>query len=154
MLDDQLTIGDVAARSGIATSALRHYEATGLITSSRTTGNHRRYARSVLRRIAVIQAAQYVGVSLAEIREAFDRFPPEHAPTKREWAGLARQWRPRIDQRIRELQQVRDGLSQCVGCGCLSMRQCAIYNPDDTLSSQGPGARRIFPSTMSAGAVG
>lgn len=145
MLDEELTIGDVSARSGIATSAIRHYEASGLITSSRTTGNHRRYARSVLRRIAVIQAAQYIGVSLAEIREAFDQFPAEHAPDKREWAGLARQWRPRIDRRIRGLQQVRDGLSQCVGCGCLSMRQCAIYNPDDALSSQGSGARRIFP---------
>lgn len=146
MLDDELTIGEVAARSGIATSALRHYETTGLITSTRTAGNHRRYARSVLRRIAVIQAAQHIGVGLAEIRDAFDSFPPDHAPTKREWAALARRWRPRIDQRIRELQQVRDGLSQCVGCGCLSMRQCAIYNPDDALSVSGPGARRIFPS--------
>ena len=150
MLQEGLTIGEVAARSGIATSALRHYEAIGLISSVRTTGNHRRYSRSVLRRLAVVQAAQHIGVSLAEIRAAFDRFPPDHAPTKREWAGLARQWRPRIDQRIRELQQVSDGLSQCVGCGCLSMRQCAIYNPDDALSAQGPGARRIFPGIHSA----
>lgn len=145
MLKEELTIGEVAARAGVATSALRHYEMIGLITGTRTAGGHRRFARSVLRRIAVIQAAQYVGVSLAEIKNAFDRFPAEHAPTKREWARLAREWRPRLDRRIRELQQVRDGLSQCVGCGCLSMRQCAIYNPQDELSAQGPGARRVFP---------
>lgn len=145
MLKEELTIGEVAARAGVATSALRHYETIGLITSTRTSGRHRRFARSVLRRIAVIQAAQHVGVSLAEIKEAFDRFSPEHAPTKQDWARLAREWRPRLDERIRALQQVRDGLSQCVGCGCLSMRQCAIYNPQDALSSHGAGARRVFP---------
>ncbi|MCG7308952.1 redox-sensitive transcriptional activator SoxR [Brachybacterium sp. ACRRE] len=143
--EERLTIGEVAARAGVATSAIRHYESRGLLTSVRTSGNQRRYARTVLRRIAVIQAAQHVGLSLAEISEAFSRFPPDHAPTKRDWARLAREWRPRLDRRIRELEQVRDGLSMCVGCGCLSMRQCAIYNPDDALGASGPGARRVFP---------
>ncbi|MGB3732276.1 redox-sensitive transcriptional activator SoxR [Microbacterium sp.] len=145
MLNDELTIGEVADRAGVATSAIRHYEQLGLLTSTRTTGNQRRFARSVLRRIAVIQAAQHVGLSLAEIRDAFSRFPAEHAPTKRDWARLAREWRPRLDRRIAELEQVRNGLAMCVGCGCLSMRQCAIYNPDDALAEGGSGARRIFP---------
>lgn len=143
--DPLLSIGDVAARAGVATSAIRHYESLGLLTSRRTTGNQRRFARSVLRRIAVIQAAQHVGLTLAEVQEAFSRFPEDHAPTKKEWARLAREWRPRLDRRIEELQKVRDGLSMCVGCGCLSMRQCSIYNPQDELGEQGAGARRIFP---------
>lgn len=145
MADEQLTIGEVAARSGVATSAIRHYESKGLLTSTRTTGNQRRYARSVLRRISVIQAAQHVGLSLAEIGEAFAAFPPDHAPTKRDWVRLSRRWRPMLDARIRELEQVRDGLARCIGCGCLSMRQCAIYNPSDELAETGPGARRQFP---------
>ncbi|NDL55668.1 redox-sensitive transcriptional activator SoxR [Phytoactinopolyspora mesophila] len=144
-MQDELTIGEVAARAGVATSAIRHYETMGLISSERTSGNQRRFARSVLRRIAVIQAAQHVGISLAEIRDAFARFPSDHAPTKRDWVRLAREWKPRLEQRIRELEQVHDGLSKCIGCGCLSMRQCAIYNPDDQLATQGSGARRIFP---------
>ncbi|WP_417555825.1 redox-sensitive transcriptional activator SoxR [Microbacterium sp.] len=145
VLNDELTIGEVADRAGVATSAIRHYEHQGLLTSTRTTGNQRRFARSVLRRIAVIQAAQHVGLSLAEIKDAFAQFPAEHAPTKRDWARLAREWRPRLDRRIAELEQVRNGLAMCVGCGCLSMRQCAIYNPDDALAEGGSGARRIFP---------
>lgn len=145
MVEQRLTIGDVAARAGVATSAIRHYESLGLLSSTRTSGNQRRYARTVLRRIAVIQAAQHVGLSLAEIGEAFATFPPDHAPTKREWGRLARRWRGSLDARIRELEQVRDGLAKCVGCGCLSMRQCAIYNPGDELAATGAGARRIFP---------
>ncbi|HRW18102.1 MAG TPA: redox-sensitive transcriptional activator SoxR [Dermatophilaceae bacterium] len=140
-----LAIGEVSARSGVAVSALRYYETLGLIASRRTTGNQRRYRRAVLRRIAVIQAAQHVGLSLDEVRDAFAALDPEHAPTKRDWAALARRWRPVLDARIEALQQVRDGLSQCVGCGCLSMRQCAIYNPQDELAATGPGARRRFP---------
>ena len=145
MAHEWLTIGEVARRSGVAVSAIRHYESLGLLTSSRTGGNQRRFARSALRRIAVVQAAQHVGLSLAEIGEAFAAFSPDHAPTKRDWVRLARRWRPRLDARIRELEQVRDGLAMCVGCGCLSMRQCAIYNPGDELAGQGAGARRIFP---------
>jgi len=150
MPEDLLTIGEVAARAGVAPSALRHYESLGLLTSERTGGNQRRYARTVLRRVAVIRAAQHVGLSLAEIGEAFSRFPPDHAPTKRDWARLAREWRPRLDARIRELEQVRDGLSMCVGCGCLSMRQCAIYNPGDELAAGGAGARRVFPQVSAS----
>lgn len=150
MLADLLTIGDVADRAGVATSAIRYYESLGLLASTRTSGNQRRYARSVLRRIAVIQAAQHVGLSLAEVHAAFAQFPPDHAPTKRDWVRLAREWRPQLDRRIAALQQVRDGLSMCVGCGCLSMRQCAIYNPDDALATQGPGARRVFPGDAGA----
>lgn len=146
MTEEELGIGEVAARAGVATSAVRHYESLGLLTSIRTSGNQRRFNRSVLRRIAVIRAAQHVGLSLSEILEAFAQFPTDHAPTKREWARLARRWRPMLDARIRELEQVRDGLSSCIGCGCLSMQQCAIYNPDDTLGATGTGARRKFPS--------
>lgn len=145
---DALTIGEVAHRSGVAGSALRYYETVGLIASSRTNGNQRRYARSVLRRLAVIQAAQHVGLSLDEIRSAFMAFGPEEAPTKRHWVALSRRWRPILEARIRELEQVRDGLSMCVGCGCLTMRQCAIYNPGDALATQGPGSRRVFPDRI------
>lgn len=143
--DELLSIGDVAARAGVAVSALRHYESLGLITSTRTGGNQRRFARTVLRRIAVIQAAQRVGLSLSDVAEAFSRFPSDHAPTKKEWARLAREWRPILDTRIHELEQVRDGLSACIGCGCLSMRQCSVYNPEDELAREGTGARRVFP---------
>jgi len=143
---DLLTIGEVAHRSGLAPSALRYYESLGLIRSHRTGGNQRRYTRSVLRRLAVVHAAQRVGLSLDEVCRAFAAFDPEHAPTKREWVALSRRWRPALDARIRELEQVRDGLSMCVGCGCLTMRQCAIYNPQDTLGDTGSGARRIFPT--------
>jgi MerR family redox-sensitive transcriptional activator SoxR len=145
MTNDELSIGEVAARSGVAVSAIRHYESLGLLVSTRTAGNQRRFPRTVLRRIAVIHAAQRVGLSLAEVGEAFDRFPADHAPTKREWAQLAREWRPLLERKIHELEQVRIGLSACIGCGCLSMRQCSIYNPDDELGRSGSGARRLFP---------
>lgn len=142
---DELTIGDVVGRSGVAHSALRYYETLGLVSTRRTPGGQRRYARSVLRRLAVIQAAQHVGLSLQEIGSAFAAFGPEHAPTKREWVSLSRRWRPILQARIRELEQVRDGLAMCVGCGCLTMRQCAIYNPQDNLAATGTGSRRVFP---------
>lgn len=148
--DDYLSIGEIASRAGIAASAIRHYESIGLLTSSRSAGGQRRFPRSTLRRIAVIQAAQHVGLSLGEIREAFTQFPPDHAPTKREWTRLSHQWRPKLDAKIRELEQIRDGLNMCVGCGCLSMKQCAIYNPQDTLAKKGPGPQRIFPAPLPA----
>ncbi|WP_226343827.1 redox-sensitive transcriptional activator SoxR [Agilicoccus flavus] len=151
MAQDLLTIGEVAHRSGLAVSAIRHYESLGLLASTRTGGNQRRFARSALRRIAVVQAAQRVGLSLAEIGEAFAAFPPDHAPTKRDWVRLGRRWGPRLDARIAQLEQVRDGLALCVGCGCLSMRQCAIYNPGDVLAGEGAGPRRIFPRDAGPG---
>lgn len=143
--NDALTMGEVAQRSGTAPSALRYYESLGLLTATRTTGNQRRYHRSALRRIAVIRAAQHVGLSLAQIQDVFAGYPPDHAPTKREWVRIAQRCRPLLDARIRELEAVRDGLSACVGCGCLTMRQCAIYNPKDELADTGAGARRRFP---------
>lgn len=150
MPEDLLTIGEAAARAGVSVATIRHYESLGLLTSTRTHGNQRRLARSVLRRIAIIQAAQHVGLSLAEIREAFADFPSDHAPTKREWARLARRWRPRLDARITALEHLRDGLDMCIGCGCLSMRQCAIYNPADELAETGPGPRRVLTDATSS----
>ena len=145
---DQLSIGDLARRSGMAASALRYYEALGLITSTRSPGDRRRYQRSVLRRVAVIRAAQRVGLTLEDIGYEFAALPPDAAPTKKQWAQLAARWKPKLDARIEDLTKVRDNLSNCIGCGCLSMRQCVFYNPQDTLSSTGPGPRRLFPSDL------
>ena len=142
---DELGIGEVARRSGIAASALRYYESLGLITSSRTSGDRRRYPRAVLRRLAVVRAAQHVGLSLEQVRTAFADLPAEAAPTRRQWARMSATWRTDLDARIAELEQVRDNLASCVGCGCLSMRQCALYNARDELGAAGSGARRLLP---------
>lgn len=141
---DTLTIGELAARSGLATSALRYYEQQGLLVSTRTSGGQRRYARSALRRVAVVQAAQRVGLSLGEVRAAMAELPVDRAPTAREWARLSRGWRSRLDDRIAELQRVRDELSGCIGCGCLSLRRCALYNAGDVASTRGPGPRWLL----------
>lgn len=146
---DLLTIGDLARRSGVAPSALRYWESVGLITSSRTAGDRRRYQRAVLRRVAVIRAAQRVGLTLDEIASAFTSVPAEAAPTRAQWARMARRWKPLIDQRITELEQVRDELTGCIGCGCLSLQRCRLYNPDDQLGGEGSGARRLFPDAPS-----
>jgi len=142
---DVLTIGQVSARSGIAPSALRYYETLGLISSTRTTGDRRRYRRAVLRRLAVIRAAQRVGLSLEDISAAFSGFAPDAAPTKEQWARMSAKWRPALDQRIADLQKVRDNLTGCIGCGCLSLKTCQLYNHDDALGAQGSGSRRLFP---------
>jgi MerR family transcriptional regulator, redox-sensitive transcriptional activator SoxR len=142
----QLTIGEIAARSGLAPSALRYYEDLGLITSTRTTGDRRRYQRSVLRRLAVIRAGQQVGLTLDQVRTALAPFPTDAVLTKAQWARMSAGWRPLLDQRIADLQQVRDNLSNCIGCGCLSMRQCSLYNPHDALAATGAGSRRLFPT--------
>jgi len=142
---EQLTIGEVARRSGVAPSALRYYESLGLIASTRSGGDRRRYRRAVLRRIAVIRAAQQVGLSLAQVQVSLADLRPDAAPTKKQWAAISAAWRPLLDQRISDLLAVRDNLSNCVGCGCLSMRQCGLYNPHDTLADTGSGARRLFP---------
>ncbi len=136
-----LTIGDVARRSGLAASALRFYEANGLISSTRTDGGQRRYRRDVLRRLAVIQAAQQVGFPLAEIAGMLADLPADRAVSPSEWQLLARSWRPQLDERIRTLEQLRDQLDSCVGCGCLSMEKCALANPADRASDLGPGPR-------------
>lgn len=145
--NDELTIGEVSRRSGIAPSALRYYESLGLITSKRTSGDRRRYRRAVLRRLAVVRAAQHVGLSLDEVRTAFAGVALDAAPTRRQWARMSATWRTGLNARITELEQVRDNLASCVGCGCLSLRQCALYNTQDALAANGPGARRLLPGS-------
>lgn len=127
----ELTVGQVAKRAGVAVSALHFYERKGLITSWRNQGNQRRYDRAVLRRIAVIKAAQNVGLSLEDISEALQELPKHHAPNKKEWAKMAEHWQQSLKDRIARLQQLQENLSSCVGCGCLSMDACLLYNPDD-----------------------
>jgi MerR family redox-sensitive transcriptional activator SoxR len=145
-LAEHLSIGQVADRSGVPHTALRFYEEKGLISSERSTGNQRRYARSVLRRIAFIRAAQRVGLSLEDISAALATLPVDHAPTKADWARLSRDWQHELDARIDALQRLRDRLTGCVGCGCLSLRSCALYNNDDALARFGPGAGKLRPA--------
>ena len=136
-----LTISEVAKRSGVASSALRFYEERGLITSQRAGSGHRRYDRSVLRRIAFIVFAQRVGFTLEEIASELAKLPPGRVPTRRDWSRLSRGWSERIDQRIAELQRLRAGLTECIGCGCLSLDRCKLANPDDRAARLGPGPR-------------
>lgn len=138
-----LTVGEVAARSGLAVSALHFYEAKGLIHSLRSSGNQRRYPRSVLRRVAVIKVAQRVGLPLAAIAEALQALPENRTPTVADWRRLSAAWRQDLDERIHTLTQLRDQLSGCIGCGCLSLKTCPLRNPCDELASAGPGAH--FP---------
>jgi MerR family redox-sensitive transcriptional activator SoxR len=140
---DELTVGQVAARSGIAVSALHFYEAEGLIHSTRTSGNQRRFAREVLRRVAFIRASQAVGIPLRRVRDALDRLPDSRTPTRRDWERLSAAWRDDLDERIIGLQHLRDRLSGCIGCGCLSLGLCKLVNPDDLLGRQGPGPRNL-----------
>jgi MerR family redox-sensitive transcriptional activator SoxR len=140
-----LTIGQASARSGVAPSALRYYEEQGLITAARTPGGARRFPRSVLRRLAFVRAAQNVGLSLAEIRDALATLPEGRPPTAKDWARLSAGWRDRLDEQIAALQQLRDGLDSCIGCGCLSLGRCALSNPGDVASSYGAGARWLSP---------
>jgi MerR family redox-sensitive transcriptional activator SoxR len=141
-----LAIGEVSSRSGMAPSALRYYEDQGLIASSRTPGGARRYPRSVLRRLAVIRAARNVGLSLPEIREALETLPPGRPPTATDWARLSQGWRDRLDEQIAALSRLRDGLSSCIGCGCLSLERCALSNPGDIAALEGAGARWLPPA--------
>jgi MerR family redox-sensitive transcriptional activator SoxR len=139
-----LSIGEVAERAGIAHSALRFYEAEGLVHSERTAGNQRRYHRSELRRIAFIRVAQRVGLSLEEIRAALATLPAARAPTEKEWAALSRDWRPRLDEQIAVLEGLRDQLDSCIGCGCLSFKVCRLYNPGDVAATHGAGPRYLL----------
>jgi len=141
--DDLLTIGEVASRSGFAASAVRYYEREGLLASSRTSGGQRRFERQVLRRLAFIRAARNIGLSLDEVRAALDELPGGRTPTVQDWSRLSRRWRSRLDEQIAALQALRDGLESCIGCGCLSLRKCRLYNPDDELAPAGPGAVRL-----------
>ena len=139
-----LSIGDVARRTGLTTSALRFYEDKALIASARTPGNQRCYTRDVIRRVSFIRAAQRVGLSLEEIRAVLDDLPAGHAPTREDWHELARRWKPWLDERIAALERLRDRLSSCIGCGCLSLDRCALYNPDDAAGSLGSGPRYLL----------
>ena len=143
---DELTIGQVAARSGVTPSALRYYEQQGLVSAGRTSGGARRYPRSVLRRLAFVRAAQNVGLSLGEIREALGSLPEGRPPTARDWARLSRGWRDRLDEQIAALQRLRDGLTSCIGCGCLSLGRCSLSNPQDAAAAEGAGARWLPPA--------
>lgn len=140
-----LAIGEVARRSGLAVSAIHYYEAQGLIRSWRNTGNQRRFARDVLRRLAVIRVAQRAGLSLASIREAFRSLPDERTPNVEDWQRLSAAWKEELDQRIQALTGLRDQLDSCIGCGCLSLRECPLRNPDDELGAQGSGAQLLKP---------
>jgi MerR family redox-sensitive transcriptional activator SoxR len=141
---DLLTIGEVSTRSGVAPSALRFYESRGLIRSERSSGGHRLYPRHVLRRVAFIRIAQRMGLSLDRVAEALATLPPDRAPTKAQWAGLSRSWRRELDDRIALLESLRDDLTGCIGCGCLSLQTCKLYNPEDAASSNGPSARYLL----------
>ena len=150
MLDTELAIGEVSERSGLAVSAIRFYEDRGLIVSTRTAGGQRRFRRDVLRRLAFIQAAQRVGLTLEEIGGALGLLPPDSGPTGPEWRELSASWRPLLDERIALLTALRDQLDHCIGCGCLSLDRCRLSNPGDRAARLGPGARYLLgdhPST-------
>ncbi|WP_028649577.1 redox-sensitive transcriptional activator SoxR [Nocardiopsis sp. CNT312] len=140
----ELTVGQVARRAGVTVSALHFYERQGLIHSRRTTGNQRRYRRDTLRRVSFIRVSQRVGLPLARIRQALDTLPDHRTPTPQDWQRLSQQWRDELDTRIEQLVRLRDDLTDCIGCGCLSLNSCALANPNDALATDGTGARRLM----------
>jgi MerR family transcriptional regulator, redox-sensitive transcriptional activator SoxR len=144
-ISHELTVGEVAARSGVAVSTLHFYESKGLIKSWRNRGNQRRYAREVLRRVAVIKVAQRTGIPLASICKALKALPAERTPTSEDWKKLSARWREELDNRIERLTRLRDQLGHCIGCGCLSLGICPLRNPMDKLSQEGPGPRLLDP---------
>ncbi len=147
----RFTIGEVARRTGVATSALRFYEERGLISSERTDGNQRRYPPAVLRTVSVIRAAQEVGITLREVGDALAELPHDHAPTGDEWTAMAAAWQAKLDDRIRLLAALRQELDGCIGCGCLSLETCGIFNPDDGAQRGGSGARYLYGDERVAG---
>jgi MerR family redox-sensitive transcriptional activator SoxR len=140
----EISIGDLSERTGVAPSALRFYESEGLIQATRSAGGQRRYHREVLRRVSFIRIAQRVGLSLDQIRDALASLPASRTPSKADWARLSRSWRPLLDERIAVLERLRDSLTGCIGCGCLSLRVCQLYNHDDAASALGPGPRYLL----------
>lgn len=138
-----LTVGELSRRSGVPASALRFYEDEGLITSRRTAGNQRRYARDMLRRVTFVRMSQRVGMPLASIREVLGLLPEDRTPNRTDWARISRCWQHDLDTRIRQLEQLRDQLSDCIGCGCMSISRCKLANPGDQLGRQGPGPQRL-----------
>jgi MerR family redox-sensitive transcriptional activator SoxR len=143
-VEPDISIGTLSDRTGVAPSALRFYEAEGLITSTRTAGGQRRYAREVIRRVSFVRIAQQVGLSLDEIRDALSSLPRNRTPTKKDWERLSASWRPRLDAQIAMLERLRDRLTGCIGCGCLSLQVCHLYNPDDAFAARGPGPHLIL----------
>jgi len=143
-ISTELTVGQLAERSGVAVSALHFYERQGLIVSRRTDGNQRRYRRDTLRRVAFIRVSQRVGMSLAEIKAALDDLPEGRPPGKADWQVLSNSWRSELDLRIEQMQKLRDELTGCIGCGCLSLDTCVLFNPEDELAGEGPGPRRLL----------
>ncbi|TML55580.1 MAG: redox-sensitive transcriptional activator SoxR [Actinobacteria bacterium] len=155
MAESELAIGDVAERSGVAPSAIRFYEAEGLIASRRTSGNQRRYDRPVLRRLALIQAGRAAGIPLEQIRAALDTLPAARTPTRRDWERFSRRWRDDLDRRIATLEAIRDRMTTCIGCGCLSIDKCELLNPDDEAARKGAGAHYLAqPSRREAQSAG
>jgi MerR family redox-sensitive transcriptional activator SoxR len=143
-MDAELTIGAVAARTGVAPSALRYYEAEGLIHANRSAGGQRRYGRDTIRRVSFVRVAQQVGLSLDEIRDALASLPDHRTPTAKDWERLSSSWRPRLDQQIALLERMRDRLHGCIGCGCLSLNFCRLLNPGDEAGQRGPGPRYLL----------
>ena len=150
MKDAVISIGELAKRSGVAASAIRFYEEEGLISSTRTEGGQRQYRRDALRRVGFIRAAQAVGLNLAEIRSALETLPGQRTPTKQDWQRLSRAWQPLLQERIDGLIALRDQLASCVGCGCLSLKSCSLYNPGDVARRRGSGARYLLGDTSRA----
>ncbi|WP_410557252.1 redox-sensitive transcriptional activator SoxR [Actinomadura fulvescens] len=140
----ELTVGQLAERSGVAVSALHFYESKGLISSRRTAGNQRRFTRDTLRRVSFIRVSQRVGIPLSQIKEALSTLPEGRTPTVDDWARLSETWREELDERIAQLLNLRDSLTECIGCGCLSINKCALANPYDRLGDEGPGPRRLL----------
>jgi MerR family redox-sensitive transcriptional activator SoxR len=143
-MDPELTIGALSERTGVSTSALRFYETAGLIHSHRTGSGQRRYAREVLRRVSFIRVAQQVGLTLDEIRDALASLPDNRTPNDQDWERISASWRPRLDAQIAMLERLRDRLDVCIGCGCLSLRYCALANPNDVVAQRGPGPRYVL----------
>lgn len=144
---DALSVGQVAERSGLAVSALHFYERAGLIHSERNEGNQRRFGRDTLRRLAFIRASQRVGIPLVAIKEALDDLPQRRTPREDDWAEVADRWATVLDEQIEQMVRLRDDLTTCIGCGCLSFQRCRLVNPGDLLGAEGPGARRLAPGT-------
>ncbi|MGH8999003.1 MAG: redox-sensitive transcriptional activator SoxR [Acidimicrobiia bacterium] len=143
-METELTIGALSERTGVAPSALRFYEAEGLISSERSPGGQRRYHRDIIRRVSFVRVAQQVGLSLTEIRAALAALPQSRTPTQKDWERLSRSWRPRLEEQIAMLERLRDRLSGCIGCGCLSLRICRLVNPGDEAAERGPGPRYVL----------
>lgn len=142
-MEESLTVGELAARSGVAVSTIHFYEAKGLIHSVRNAGNQRRFSRSELRRVAIVRVAQRAGISLAEIRDALSTLPTNRTVSAKDWASLSKRWKNDLEERIRRLTALRDQLGSCIGCGCLSLDSCPLRNPMDVLGDEGPGPRLI-----------